>query len=150
LPMVGIKICYCLTDFHQSDCGLTLLARGTHLRTEPLAIPKGEVDPVGVELCDLRLNAGDALLFENRIFHTACPNRSDRVSKVLMYGYAYRWMKQEVYLEVPDKRYLEKADPITRQLLGGYRDIDTVPWALQKWAKRHNAHPEPVPWTVAV
>jgi len=150
LPLVGIKVCYCLTDFHHSDCGMTVMARGTHLRTEPLAIPKGEVDPPDVEVCDLRLNAGDALLFENRIFHTASPNRSDRVSKVLMYGYSYRWMKPEVYLEVPDKRYLDKADPIVHQLLGGYRDVDTPAWALQRWANRHNVNPEPVPWTVEI
>lgn len=150
LPLVGIKVCYCLTDFQQPGSGMTLMARGSHLRTEPLAIRKGEVDPVGVEVSDLRLNAGDALLFENRIFHTAAPNRSNRTSKVLMYGYAYRWMKPEVYLEVPDKRQLEKADPITHQLLGGYLDVDTPPWALQRWAKRHNVHPEPVPWTVEI
>lgn len=150
LPLVGIKVCYCLTDFHQSNCGMTLMARGTHLRTEPLAIPKDAVDPPDVEVCDLRLNAGDALFFENRIFHTAAPNRSDRISKVLIYGYAYRWMKPEVYLEVPDPQHLEKADPVTRQLLGGYRDVDTPPWALQRWAGLHNAQPEPVPWTVEV
>ena len=150
LPLVGIKICYCLTDFHQPDSGMTVMARGTHRRTEPLAIPKGAVDPVGVEVCDLELNAGDALFFENRIFHTAAPNRSNRVSKVLMYGYSYRWMKPEVYLEVPDKRYLDKADPIVHQLLGGYRDVDTPPWALQRWARRHNACPESAPWTVEV
>ena len=150
LPLVGIKVCYCLTDFHRSDCGMTVMARGTHLRTEPLAIPKGNVDPADVNVCDLRLNKGDALFFENRIFHTASPNRSDRVSKVLMYGYSYRWMKPEVYLEVPDKRYLDKADPIVRQLLGGYRDVDTPPWALQRWANRHGVQPESVPWTVEI
>jgi phytanoyl-CoA dioxygenase PhyH len=153
LPRVGIKICYCLTDFHQPNSGMTLMARGSHLRTEPLRIPKGEVDPAGVEVCDVRMNAGDALLFENRIFHTATPNRSQRTSKVLMYGYAYRWMKPEVYLDIPDKEYrdsLEKSDPITRQLLGGYRDIDTQPWALQEWATRHNIHPKTVPWTVDI
>lgn len=150
LPRVGVKICYCLTDFQEPDSGMTLMARGSHLRTAPLAIPKGQVDPFDVEVRDLRMRSGDALLFENRIFHTAAPNRSDRVSKVLMYGYAYRWMKPEVYLEVPDKRQLEKADPITRQLLGGYRDVDTPPWALQEWAKRHHVEPDPVPWTVDI
>ena len=148
LPLVGIKICYCLTDFQQSDCGMTLMARGSHLTNEPLAIPKGQVDPPDLEICDLRLNAGDALLFENRIFHTAAPNRSDRVSKVVIYGYAYRWMKPEVYLDVPDQQLLERADPIARQLLGGYRDVDTPPWALRDWARRHQVAPENVPWTV--
>lgn len=148
LPRVGVKICYCLTDFHQSDAGMTLLARASHLRTEPLAVRKGEVDPEGVELCDLKLDAGDAFLFENRLYHTAAPNLSGRTSKVLMYGYAYRWMKPEVYLESPDERGLWQTDPVTRQLLGGYRDVDTQPWALKQWAKRHGVLPKPVPWTI--
>jgi ectoine hydroxylase-related dioxygenase (phytanoyl-CoA dioxygenase family) len=148
LPRVGVKVCYCLTDFGQDDCGMTLFARGSHLRTEPLAIPKGQVDPPDLEVCDPKLNAGDALLFENRVFHTAAPNRSNRVSKVLIYGYAYRWMKPEVYLEGLDKRLLDNAGPIRRQLLGGYRDVDTPPWALRRWAERHRVLPEAVPWTV--
>lgn len=150
LPRVGVKVCYCLTDFRRPDSGMTLFARRSHLRTEPLAIRKGEVDPPDVEVCDPALSAGDALLFENRIFHTAAPNRSDRVSRVLMYGYAYRWMRPEVYLDPPDERLLAQADAITRQLLGGYRDVDTQPWALQQWAKRHGVHPGSVPWTVEI
>jgi ectoine hydroxylase len=150
LPLVGIKVCYCLTDFQESSCGMTLMARGTHKRAEPLRIPRGGVDPAGVEVCDLRLNAGDALFFENRIFHTAAPNRSRRTSKVLMYGYAYRWMKPEVYLEAPDRAMLQRADPVERQLLGGYRDVDTVPWALQQWASKHGVLPAAVPWTIEV
>ena len=148
LPLVGIKVCYCLTDFQQPNCGMTLMARGTHLRTEPLKLAKGEVDPIGVEVKDLKLNAGDALFFENRIFHTAAPNRSDRTSKVVIYGYAYRWMKPEVYLETPDEQQLLTVDPITRQLLGGYRDVDTPPWALERWARRHGVSRAPAPWTV--
>jgi ectoine hydroxylase-related dioxygenase (phytanoyl-CoA dioxygenase family) len=150
LPRVGIKVCYCLTDFHQPNSGMTLFARKSHLISNALTIPRGRVDPENLEVCDPILNAGDAILFENRIFHTAAPNQSDRVSRVLMYGYAYRWMKPEVYLENPDGKLLEKADPITRQLLGGYRDVDTVPWALQRWANRHGVQPEPVPWTMEV
>jgi ectoine hydroxylase-related dioxygenase (phytanoyl-CoA dioxygenase family) len=148
LPLVGIKVCYCLTDFQQPNCGMTLMARGTHLRTEPLKIAKGQVDPIGVEVKDLRLKAGDALFFENRIFHTAAPNRSDRTSKVVIYGYAYRWMKPEIYLETPDEQQLLTVDPITRQLLGGYRDVDTPAWALERWAKRHGVSRQTVPWTV--
>ena len=148
LPLVGIKVCYCLTDFHQPNSGMTLFARQSHKSSEALTIPRKKIDPRNWEVCDLTLNAGDAVLFENRIFHTAAPNRSDRVSRVLMYGYAYRWMKPEVYLDTPDEQLLAKADPITRQFLGGYRDVDTVPWALQDWAKSHGVEPEPVPWTV--
>jgi hypothetical protein len=57
-------------------------------------------------------------------------------------------MKQEVYLEHPDAKQLVETDPITRQLLGGYRDVDTTPWALLEWTERHGVQPEPFPWTV--
>jgi ectoine hydroxylase-related dioxygenase (phytanoyl-CoA dioxygenase family) len=150
LPLVGIKVCYCLTDFHQPNSGMTLMARGTHLHTEPLKLSKGEVDPLGVEVKDLQLNAGDALFFENRIFHTAAPNRSERTSKVVIYGYAYRWMKPEVYLENPDEQELLTTDPITRQLLGGYRDVDTPAWAIERWAEHHGLTRDAVPWTIEV
>jgi ectoine hydroxylase len=150
LPLVGIKVGYCLTDFHEPNSGMTVMARGSHKKDVPLALPKGKVDPTDVEVCDIKMNAGDALLFENRIYHTATPNRSNRTSKILMYGYAYRWMKTEVYLEVPDKGLLGKADPVARQLLGEYRDVDTQPWALQRWAKRHGVLADTVPWTVEV
>lgn len=148
LPLAGIKICYCLTDFQQPESGMTLMARGTHLHAEPLRVPKGRIDPIDVEVCDLQLKAGDALFFENRIFHTAAPNRSDRTSKVVIYGYAYRWLKPEVYLESPDEQQLLQTDPITRQLLGGYRDVDTPPWALDRWARKHGVTREPVQWTI--
>jgi ectoine hydroxylase-related dioxygenase (phytanoyl-CoA dioxygenase family) len=150
LPLVGIKVCYCLTDFQQPNCGMTLMARGSHRLPGPLPIAKGDVDPLAVEVCDLQLNAGDALFFENRIYHTAAPNRSDRMSKVVIYGYAYRWMKPEVYLENPDEEQLLATDPVTRQLLGGYRDVDTPAWAIERWAKRHGLIRDTVPWTVDV
>jgi ectoine hydroxylase-related dioxygenase (phytanoyl-CoA dioxygenase family) len=148
LPRVGIKVSYSLTDFHQPASGLTLMGRGTHVRDTPLVVPPDAVDPDGVEVCDLTMDAGDALLFENRTFHTAAPSRSDRTSKVVIYGYAYRWMKQEIYLDPPIPKRLQNADLITRQLLGGYPDIDTAPWALQEWAKAHSVQPARVPFEV--
>ena len=149
-PLAGIKVCYCLTDFLEPDSGMTLMARGTHLRDEPLGIPKGEIDPVDAEVCDLKLKAGDALLFEHRVFHTAAPNRSDRTSKVVTYGYSFRWMRPEVYLESPDEQLLLQADPVTRQLLGGYRDVDTPPWALERWARKNGLSRKSVAWTKEV
>ena len=62
LPRVGIKVCYCLTDFHKPDSGMTLLARSTNRSQRALCIPPGECDPK--EKVDPVLNAGDAILFE--------------------------------------------------------------------------------------
>lgn len=147
LPLAGLKICYCLTDFLEPNSGMTLMARGTHLHNAALKIPKGAADPVDAEVCDLRLKAGDALFFEHRIFHTAAPNLSNRTSKVVIYGYSYRWMRTEVYLETSEAPDSVQTDPITRQLLGGYRDVDTPPWALERWARKHGLPREPIRWT---
>ena len=52
LPRVGIKVCYCLTDFDEPNAGMTLFCRGTHLRSKPLEISKGQVDPRNEEVVD--------------------------------------------------------------------------------------------------
>jgi hypothetical protein len=69
---------------------------------------------------------------------------------VIIYGYAYRWMRPEVYLESPDEQELVQADPISRQLLGGYRDVDAPPWALERWANKHGVPRQSVSWTTEV
>ena len=146
LPRLGIKVCYCLTDFAEPNSGMTMMARGTHLNETPLAIPADAVDPLTV--VDPLLRAGDAILFENRTFHTAAPNLSQRTSKVIIYGYAYRWMKTDQYLDPPDQRVLQRTtNDIDWQLLGGYRDVDEIPQALIDWAEQYGVNPPPVTWT---
>ena len=148
LPLIGIKVCYCLTEFPGPDTGITKLIGKSHLMSEPLRIPKGEVDPPEGEVIDAVMNAGDAILFDNRTFHSKAPNLGASMSTVLMFGYAYRWLKPEAYLDIPDERLLAKADPVTRQLLGSYRDVDAAPRALLRWAELHGVKPEGVPWSV--
>ena len=136
LPRVGIKACYCLTDFLEPNSGMTLMARGSHHYSTPPTHPEGEVAPPTV--FEPRLCAGDAVLFENRVFHTAAPNLSNRISKVVIYGYAYRWMKPDVHLDVPDQAALSRApDDVERQLLGACRKVDAPPHALNSWAEQH-------------
>ena len=147
LHRVGVKICYCLTDFHEPSSGMTLLARSSHLRNEALGIPRGKADPP--ETVDTSLNAGDAIFFENRTYHSAAPNFSDRVSKVIIFGYAYRWMRPDINLDLMDLNapWLQELDDIDKQLLGadGYHDLINPPTALLEWAERHGVSPEPIP-----
>ena len=146
LPRLGVKVCYCLTDFAEPNSGMTMMARGTHRNEMPLAIPVGAVDPPTV--VDPLLRAGDAILFENRTFHTAAPNLSQRISKVVVYGYAYRWMKTDQYLDPPDQQVLQRTtNAIDWQLLGGYRNVDEIPQALIDWAEQYGINPPPVTWT---
>jgi len=122
-----------------------MFAEGSHLEKTPLQIPAGEVDPINaVDLC---LNAGDAFLFENRIFHTSAPNLSNRTSKVIIFGYSYRWMggrKDQMQCVQPDETVLDQVDDIRRQLLGGSSD------ALSHWAQEQGIAPEPIKWTMVI
>ena len=149
LPRVGLKVCYCLTDFLEPSSGMTLMAPGSHLLQTPLPVKKDALDPEGV--FEAGLQAGDALFFENRIFHSSAPNRSKRTSKVVFYGYSYRWMKVEKNLFPPDPSLLEAAeDEVDRQLLGGYIAVDTPHEALKNWAAEHGLPAEPPPWVMEV
>ena len=139
----GIKVGYCLTDFHEPQSGFTLFAPGSHKLPTPLPIPEGRVDPEGA--VDLRLNAGDAFLFENRVYHTSAPNLSERTSKVIIFGYSYRWMggrRDNMEQVWPERSVLEPLDGIRKQLLGDAND------ALDAWAQEHDVAPEPLQWTM--
>ncbi len=139
----GIKVGYCLTDFHEPQSGFTLFAPGSHKLPTPLPIPSGQVDPEGA--VDLHLNAGDAFLFENRVYHTSAPNLSQRISKVIIFGYSYRWMggrRDNMEQVWPDHSVLEPLDEIRKQLLGGACD------ALDMWAQEHGIAPAPLQWTM--
>jgi len=139
----GIKIGYCLTDFNEPNSGFTLFASGSHKLLTPLPIPKGEVDPKSVT--ELRLSAGDAFLFENRVFHTTAPNLSPRLSKVIIFGYSYRWMggRHSGMMQVrPGDDVLEQVDDIRKQLLGGTSE------ALVEWAETKGLAPPPFEWTM--
>ena len=141
----GIKVGYCLTDFPTPQSGFTMFAPGSHLLSTPLPIPRGQVDPEGaVDLC---LNAGDAFLFENRVFHTAAPNLSQRTAKVVILGYSYRWMgglRDNMNLVQPDDEVLDQVDDIGKQLLGGSSN------GLAEWAREQGIAPEPIEWTKQV
>ena len=145
LVRAGIKVGYCLTDFSAPQSGFTMFAPGSHLLQTPLPILRGQVDPENaVDPC---LKAGDAFLFENRIFHTAAPNLSQRTSKVAIFGYSYRWMggrRDLMELVQPGSDVLDQVDAIGKQLLGGACD------GLTGWAKVQEIAPEPVEWTMQI
>ena len=146
LLRVGIKVGYCLTNFPEPRTGFTMFAPGSHLLPTPLPIPTGGVDPVSA--IDLCLKAGDAFLFENRIFHTSAPNLSFRTSKVIILGYSYRWMggrKNNMMQVQPDEVILGQVNPIQQQLLGGNSD------AIIHWARPYKFYPSAsFQWTMEI
>ena len=159
-PRVGLKVGYCLTDFSVPNSGATWFIRQSNRLEEPLRIPEGEVDPPVYD--EPLLRAGDAFLFESRIYHAAGLNFRKNISKVVIYGYHYRWIKPDYYLRYyndmlqPEAKLVEGLDDLGRQFLGasidtkGREDPNGVHWAGEEWAKAHNVDLEQAPQTVPI
>ena len=140
MPRLEIKVAYFLTDCAERDRGQTLVAAGSHRWTHYWS-PKFEGEqPPGV--VEPMLRAGDALLFENRTWHTGGANLSGQIRKTLIYGYGYRWIRTKDDMTVQE--LWEKSDPIRRQMLGWGVNCnghftptdDDVP--LRGWLREHS------------
>jgi ectoine hydroxylase-related dioxygenase (phytanoyl-CoA dioxygenase family) len=142
LPRLRVKICYVLSDLSEPGRGNTRFIPGSHKRIGPPPRSEGGVDPDGA--IEILARPGDAILFENRIYHAVGPNLSDITRKTIFMGYSYRWLKALDYVVQPPE-LMAKVEPgsIRWQLLGGWatemafslpKDED-VP--LRAWYREH-------------
>jgi ectoine hydroxylase len=142
LPWLYTKIGFFLTDLGSPGMGVLRVVPGSHKRAErPLAEPDA-VDPNGA--VEVATNAGDAVYFQQRLWHSVSPNTSAVTRKNIYVGYCYRWLKPLDYFE-PDPRLLERASPLERQLLGE-RGSEMTFWLpkdeelpLKAWLAAHRA-----------
>jgi len=143
MPRVEIKAAYYLTPCPEPDFGQTLFAAGSHRWRSAWQRKPDEVDPPGTVA--LNLQAGDAVLFENRTWHAGSRNRSNQIRKTLMMGYSLRWVRPDDY-DVQEEALLNRCNPLERSLLevrnmhfdeeGRFRP-NAVKNALQEWAATH-------------
>jgi ectoine hydroxylase-related dioxygenase (phytanoyl-CoA dioxygenase family) len=146
-PRILIKIAYWLSDLSEPGRGAIRFVPGSHRMTGRPAQGEGMPDPYGA--IELTAKPGDAVLFEQRLWHAVGPNRSDRVRKGLFFGYGYRWLRPMDYVTMP-RELLDRVNPIRRQLLGdaatqlGYylptdADVPLRAW----WQERQQRGTEP-------
>ena len=114
-PRMFIKVAYWLTDLSEAGRGAIRLLPGSN-KTSVQAPTTGDE-----ERLELRAEAGDAILFENRTLHAVGPNFSDITRLSLFFGYGYRWLRPMDYITQPTQ-LLQRCDPIRRQLLGDCSD----------------------------
>ena len=124
------------------NTGATIFAPGSNRRAEPLVIPKDQIHPE--KFIEPVLKAGDAFLFESRIYHGAAINTLDRIAKIAMFGYHYTWVRPDYYMHFydgearPSAAVLENLDDIGRQRCAGDHPVAACrrpPRAPRCWAR---------------
>ena len=138
-PRISIKVAFFLTACRDTDRGNFHAVPGSHLQ-DAIDMPDEDRDPDGA--VPIRAAAGDAVIFDRRVWHASGQNASPHTRKVLFYGYSYRWLRPRDDMTV--EHLFNRCGPIRRQLLGagpsgghGYtspRDED-VP--LREWMREH-------------
>jgi len=140
-PWIYTKIGYFLTDLSRPGMGNLRVIPGSHKHAVCPPRKPGE-DPAGA--IEVLTEAGDAVIFQQRLWHAVGPNTSAVTRKNIYVGYCFRWVKPLDFLQ-PDSALLAKASPLQRQLLGEYTSEMTF-WLpkdeevpLRGWLKEHAA-----------
>lgn len=132
----SLKVGYFLTDHTAQDSGVLMLVPGSHRLQGPPPFDPETGNPFGA--VQPALAPGDAVIFQQGVWHAAAPNLSGRARVALYYGYSYRVMRPVDYQHMPEA-LLADCTPVERQLLGetvthqGYyvptaEDVPLKPW----------------------
>jgi ectoine hydroxylase len=141
LPHLATRVGYCFTAVNQPDMGSISVVPGSH-RTSGRPAWNATTDrPYGA--VELFAEAGDAIIFDNRLWHSTMPNYSPQARKNLYIEYAPRWMRPFDYYRY-DEEFLSGASDVRKQLLGfdftditdgglGYQQPSEVDIPLRSW-----------------
>ncbi len=110
-----IKIQYFLTDLKDKDSGNFSLVPGSHHR--PFPTENIDRDAIYSQTKQVIVEAGDAAIFVNSLWHGVGINTSAFERKSLIYGYNQLFLRPYDYSSAP-KDLLEKCTPRQRRLLG--------------------------------
>ena len=141
-PRISLKVGFFLTSTNEPNRGCFHVIPGRHLE-DTLDLPDDETVE-HPEALPVMVEAGDAVFFDRRVWHAAGHNSSDITRKVLFLGYSYRWLKPRDDMTVG--HYIDRADPIRRQLLGvtvnggyGFPSPSDEDVPLKRWWQDHAA-----------
>jgi len=138
-PRVSLKVAYFLTDTTEIGRANFYIVPGGHLENgvtyshPDVRLPKGAVPT--------QVKAGDALIFDRRLWHAASPNITAHPRKMLFYGYSYRWLRSKSAMKL--EHLYDQVNPIRRQLLGyatsanGYFSPQDEDVPLREWVREH-------------
>jgi ectoine hydroxylase len=141
-PHLATRVGYFFTPANEPAMGSLYLVPGSHRTAGRPAWNRQTDQPYG--MYELLIEAGSAVLFDNRMWHATSPNYSSVARKNLYLEYAQRWLRPFDYY-FQDPAVYEAADPVRKQLLGydftnieqghvGYQEPNTnVDTPLKAW-----------------
>ena len=136
-PRMSLKVGYFLTDLPQEGMGNLSVVPGSHRDGRP----DWSLDDRSRDAVEIVADAGDAVVFDRRLWHAASTNTSDRTRVFVTYGYSYRWLRTKSAMD--HTSLLEQVDPIRRQLLGAtssanaYFEPTDEDVPLRAWIRDH-------------
>jgi ectoine hydroxylase len=136
-PRMSLKVGYFLTDLPHEGMGNLSVVPGSHRDGRP----DWSLDDRGHDAVEIVADAGDAVVFDRRLWHAASTNTSDRTRVFATYGYSYRWLRTKSAMD--HTALLEQVDPIRRQLLGAtssanaYFEPTDEDVPLRAWIRDH-------------
>lgn len=110
-PRISVKVGMHLSDALDTCSGNMWLIPGSHLW--PCGERPTDNDPRAMPV---RASAGDAVIFDRRIWHRGGVNTSAKTRRMLFYGYSYRWLRPRSELAVA-LALMDTLTPLQRQLM---------------------------------
>ncbi len=119
-PRLSVKVAFWLSDLSRPGRGNFKVVPGSHRTNRIDGPPRRDMpwpDPDGaVEVC---VNAGDAVFFDRRLWHTRTANYSDITRKAIFVAYSHRWAYgRDDNAELLAGPEFPALHPVRRQLLG--------------------------------
>lgn len=125
-PRLSVKLAYWLSDVSEPGRGNFKVVPGSHLANWIPGPPRRDVpwpDPEGA--VEVTVSAGDAVLFDRRLWHARSDNYSAHTRKAMFFGYTYRWIAvRDENDGIWTTDWAARLSPVQRQLLGGLEDAD--------------------------
>lgn len=119
-PRLSVKIAYWFSDVSQTGRGNLMIIPGSHKANWLDGPPRRSLEwPPPPGAIEVTANAGDALLFDRRIWHVRSENYSDLTRVAAFFGYTFRWIAgRDEVRALPEQAWWEHLNPVQRQLLG--------------------------------
>ena len=114
-PRLSVKVAFFLSDASIPGRGNLVVLPGSQ-RNDRIERPADNGNELNGAL-PILASAGDAVVFDRRLWHMRSPNVSEVTRKALFIAYAYRWIRARDDMPIPDD-VLASATPVQRQLLG--------------------------------